>query len=107
MHPIRMTLLETDLLGILQPITSMITGHAYAVIRVLRSGDVIFVVLKQGLDTGYVVIELPQRLHWSLRRLLIINRLNGVQHFYLEYMGLTYSNEPILRTHGGGFSTFL
>jgi len=68
MQPLRTALLETDLLSILQPITSMITGHAYAVIRVIRSGDVIFVALKQGLDTGFIVIELPQRLHWPLRR---------------------------------------
>jgi len=61
-----------------------------------------FVVMKQGLDTEYTVIELPQRLHWPLRRLLIINRLNHVNSFYLEYMGLTYCNEPILRAHGGG-----
>jgi len=66
-----------------------------------------FVVMKKGLDTGYTVIELPQTLHWPLRRLLIINKLNNVKEFYLEYMGLTYSNEPILRAHGGGFSIFL
>jgi len=64
---------ETDLLRLLVRITYMIMGHAYAVIRVLRKGDVIFAVMKQGLDTGYTVIELPQRLHWPLRRLLLIN----------------------------------
>ena len=37
---------ETDLLRLLVPITYMIMGHAYAVIRVLRKGDVIFVVMK-------------------------------------------------------------
>jgi len=42
-------------------------GHAYAVIKVIRSGNVIFVVMQQGLDTGYTVIELPQILHWPLR----------------------------------------
>ena len=56
-----------DLLRFLVPITCMIMGHAYAVIKVIRSGNVIFVVMQQGLDTGYTVIELPQILHWPLR----------------------------------------
>jgi hypothetical protein len=98
---------DTDLLRFLVPITYMIMRHAYAVIRVLRSGDVIFVVMKQGLDTGYTVIELPQSLHWPLRRLLILNKFYHVKEFYLKYMGLTYSKEPILRAHGGGLSIFL
>ena len=64
---------ETDLRRFLIPITCMIMGYAYAVIRVLRKGDVIFVVMKKGLDTGYTVIELPRRLYWPLRKLLLIN----------------------------------
>jgi hypothetical protein len=96
-----------DLLRFLVPITYMKMGHAYAVIKVLRSGDVIFVVMTQGLDTGYTVIELPLSLHWPLRRLLILNKLYHVNKFYLEYMGLTYFNESILRAHGGGLSILL
>jgi len=101
------TLHTTDLLRLIIPITYMIIGHAYAVIRVLRKDDVIFIVVRQGLDTEYAVIELPQRLHWPLRRLLILNKLNRINDFYLEYIGLTYSNEPILRAHGRGFSVVL
>ena len=82
-------------------------GHAYAVIQVIKSGNEIFVVMQHGLDTEYVVIELPQSLHWPLRRLLILNKLFHTKEFYLEYMGLTYTNEPILRAHGRGSSTLL
>jgi len=98
---------EVDLLRFLVPITYMTMGHAYAVIQVIKSGNEIFVVMQHGLDTEYVVIELPQSLHWPLRRLLILNKLFHVKEFYLEYMGLTYTNEPILRAHGRGSSTLL
>ena len=98
---------EVDLLRFLVPITYMTMGHAYAVIQVFKSGNEIFLLLQHGLDTEYVWIKLPESLHWPLNRILILNKLAHIKELYLEYMGLDYANEPILRAHGGGSTTLL
>jgi len=94
-------------LGMYQSVDTLIRGYPYVVILVLRRVHDIFVVLKHNFIDEFRIIRLPQRLLEPFRRLLIINKLNNVNQFYIEYVSNTDDGEPILRASGWGFSTYV
>jgi hypothetical protein len=94
-------------LGMYHSVDTLIRGYPYLVILALRRVHVIFVALKYNFINEFRIIRLPQRLHKPFRRLLIINKLNNVNQFYIEYVGNTDDGQPILRASGGGFNTYV
>jgi hypothetical protein len=112
MQPLQKLTLEESLnlmimLGLYQPVGTMIRDYPYKVMHVIRSVHEIFLLLEHNFIDEFRLIQLPQRLHETFRRLLVINSLNNVNQFYLEYVGDTADGEPILHAYGSGFSTYV
>jgi hypothetical protein len=70
--------------GLYDSADSMLVGYPYRVIEVQVSEqeNEIFVVLDHPFFDEIRVINVPQRSHEPLRRLLIIMRLNNVKNFF-------------------------
>ena len=94
-------------LGMYQPVDTLIRDYPYIVMHINVRDDEIFVVLGHNFIDEFRLIQLSQRLHVPFRRLLIINRLNNVNRFYLEYKGNIADGEPILCAHGSGFNIYV
>jgi len=94
-------------LGMYQSVDTLIRGYPYLVILVFRRVHDIFIVLKHNFIDEFRIIRLPQRLHEPFRRLLIINKINNVNQFYIEYVCNMNDGESILRASGEGFSIYV
>jgi hypothetical protein len=89
------------------PVTAMIRGYPYRVKTVFRRSGEIFVLMKHNFIDVVRLIQLPQGSHEAFKRLLTIIRTNNVEQFYLEYVGDTEDEEPILHAYGRGVSTYV
>jgi hypothetical protein len=91
-------------IGLYQPIETLIEEYPYLVIDIDINDHDIFVILGYNFIDELIIIQLPQSLHESFRTLIIINRLNNVNTFLIEYVGNTDSGYHILHAYGNGFS---
>jgi hypothetical protein len=87
--------------GLYDEVEEMIVGNPYLVMEVVmhQLTNELFAVLKPPL-----LIRVPQRFHENLRRLIIIMRLNNVNHFHLDRVGCTPDGVTILQASGENFS---
>jgi len=69
--------------------------------------DDIFVVVDTSVFGTFNLLRLPQAYHESFTQFLHVLKERDEQNFFIEYLGSAEEGRPVLRIHGGGFSTYM
>jgi len=94
------------LLGLYEHIDELVPGYPYEVVLVDKWDDDIFVVYCMFIDV-FRVLQIPRRCHETFTKFFTQLRENGVQNFYIEYVGRADDREPVPKVYGCGFSMYV
>jgi len=96
-----------QLLDMYIPIEHLVEDYNYAVACVDRWFGDIFVVVENSIIGEFHLLLLPQAYHEPFTQFLHALQERDEQNLYIQYLGFAQEGRPVLRVHGGGFSTYM
>ena len=88
-------------------IEDLVEDYDYAVAYVDRWFGDIFVVVENSVIGEFHLLRLPQAYHESFTQFLHVLKERDEHNFFIQYLGFAEEGRPVLRVHGGGFSTYM
>jgi len=88
-------------------IEDLVEDYPYSVAYVDRWFDDIFVVVENSVIGTFNLLRLPQVYHEYFTRFLHVLKERDEQNFFIEYLGSAEEGRPVLRVHGGEYSTYM
>jgi len=88
-------------------IEDLVEDYDYAVAYVDRWFGDIFVVDENRVIGEFHLLRLPQAYHESFTQFLHALKERDEQNVFIQYLGFAEEGRPVLRVHGGGFSTYM